>query len=1019
MNHFLSALRRRGSSARILSFGPAIALAVALAPSALAQAKGQRPVAAPEPLSEKPAAKPPVRLPLGIWPWINEIRTGQPGPDLDEYFELEGPAGLSLDGVWYLVIGDDDGAVPPEGNGTIEVAIDLSGLVMPEDGFLVVGEPTMTVGVPDFATSLNFEDNDNVTHLLVVNFTGTVGQDLDTNDDGTLDLTPWGEIVSSVGLVAVPNPDGIVGNFLYATTLVGPDGPTAPAHSYLCADGPEWAFGPSDPLAGEDTVGAANPECGLGPVDPVISEIRIDMPGGDNDEYFELKAPAGTPLDGLTYLVIGDGAAGSGVIEAIVSLDGQSIPADEHFLVAESTFTLGGAIPNLVVGATGLNFENTDNVTHLLVRGFTGANNQDLDTNDDGVLDVTPWEAIVDSVALVTPTVPPAGGDHIYSTTIVGPDGPFVPGHAYLCPNVDAWKVGSFATGVTDTPGEANLECSFCGSTIAGSCFTVHETAGCDIAEVCGTVCIFDPACCEVGWDQECVDAAISLFSTTSASLPVFRLNEVRTGQSGPDNDEYVELWAEPGTSTTGLWVLQVAGAPGDTDGRIVSASPLRGGIVPADGYLVLAESSFTMGSPDLVASNLNFIENRTSTILVVSDFIGFINQDIDTDNDCTPDVTPWGTVLSGLTMRGDDLFCGYDEAVIATLGQFPAAHAYRCVPDGTWTAGVFETVVEDTPGAANPACPEPPVCGTGPDCLTAHEGPGCSDESCCDSVCVIDPSCCEANWDAACVEEAQSTCYPTAVPDAFMSEVRTDQLEADNDEYFEIAGAPGTELNGATLIIIGDGLAVQGSGVIEAVVPLTGSVIPADGFLLAAKSTFTLGGAVPDLLLPTNVAFENSDNVTFLLVFGFTGALDQDLDTNDDGTLDLTPWDVIIHDFALVGTQVPPTGTGDWVYSENRAGPSGTFVASHVKYCPSTEILTLGNFDPALSDDSPGAPNGDCNYEVVCPGDLDGDGTVGAADLTILLGSWGGTGVADLDGDGIVGASDLTVLLSGWGPCD
>jgi hypothetical protein len=1016
MNHTLSALRRRGSSALV----PSIALAVALAPSALAQSKAKPAAIAAEPVSvERERDETPVmRLPLAAVASINEIRTGQPGPDLDEYFELKGVPGTSLDGVWYLVIGDDDGAVPPEGNGTIEAAIDLSGLVIPEDGFLVVAEGAFSLGTPDFVTNLNFEDNDNVTHLLVMNFTGSVGQDLDTNDDGTLDLTPWSEILSGIGLMAVLNPDGVVGNFVYTPTLVGPDGPTAPAHAYLCADGPEWAFGPADPLAGEDTAGAANPECGLGPVDPVISEIRIDMPGADNDEYFELKAPAGTSLDGLTYLVIGDGAGGSGVIEAIVSLDGQVIPADEHFLVAESTFTLGGAIPNLVVGATGLNFENGDNVTHLLVRGFTGSNNQDLDTNDDGVLDLIPWEAIVDDVAMVTATLPPAGGDYVYSTTRVGPDGAFVPGHAYLCPNVDAWKVGSFATGVTDTPGAPNLDCSFCGSTIAGSCFTVHANGGCDIAEVCGTICVADPTCCDVGWDQECVNAAVSLFST-SASLPVFRLNEVRTGQSGPDNDEYVELWAEPGTSTTGLWVLQVAGAPGDTDGRIVSASPLRGGIVPADGYLVLAESTFTMGSPDLVASNLNFIENRTSTILVVSDFIGFINQDIDTDNDCTPDVTPWGTVLSGLTMRGDDLFCGYDEAVIPTLGEFPAAHAFRCVPEGTWTAGVFETVAEDTPGAANPACPEPPVCGTGPDCLTAHAAGGCSDESCCESVCVIDPSCCETAWDAACVKEAQSTCYPTTVPVVFMSEVRTDQIGADNDEYFELSGAPGTELNGATLIIIGDGLAVQGSGVIETVVPLTGSVIPADGFFLAAKSTFTLGGALPDLICPSSTAFENSDNVTFLLVFGFTGAIDQDLDTNDDGTLDLTPWDVIIHDFALVGTQVPPTGTGDWVYSENRAGPAGTFVASHVKYCPTTEILTVGNFDPTLGDDSPGLPNADCNYGAVCPGDLNNDGIVGAPDLAILLGAWGGPGPADLDGDGIVGASDLTVLLSGWGPCD
>jgi hypothetical protein len=53
------------------------------------------------------------------------------------------------------------------------------------------------------------------------------------------------------------------------------------------------------------------------------------------------------------------------------------------------------------------------------------------------------------------------------------------------------------------------------------------------------------------------------------------------------------------------------------------------------------------------------------------------------------------------------------------------------------------------------------------------------------------------------------------------------------------------------------------------------------------------------------------------------------------------------------------------------------------------------------------------------CPADLDGDGTVGPADLSIVLGAWGtSSAAADLDGDGTVGASDLTTLLGAWGPC-
>lgn len=54
-------------------------------------------------------------------------------------------------------------------------------------------------------------------------------------------------------------------------------------------------------------------------------------------------------------------------------------------------------------------------------------------------------------------------------------------------------------------------------------------------------------------------------------------------------------------------------------------------------------------------------------------------------------------------------------------------------------------------------------------------------------------------------------------------------------------------------------------------------------------------------------------------------------------------------------------------------------------------------------------------------PGDIDGDGSVGAADLLILLASWGpcddcGDCPADLDGNCSVGASDLLILLANWG---
>jgi hypothetical protein len=168
-----------------------------------------------------------------------------------------------------------------------------------------------------------------------------------------------------------------------------------------------------------------------------INEIRIDQTGADNDEYFELYGTGGASLNGLTYLVIGDGTVGSGVIEAVVNLTGQTIPGDGFFVAAEATFSL--AVADMT---TSLNFENSDNVTHLLVQGFSGSDGQDLDTDDDGTLDITPWTSIVDSVALLATT---SGGDLVYSSTTVGPDGSFVPGQVHRCPDgTGSWNIGDF-----------------------------------------------------------------------------------------------------------------------------------------------------------------------------------------------------------------------------------------------------------------------------------------------------------------------------------------------------------------------------------------------------------------------------------------------------------------------------------------------------------------------------------------------------------------------------------------------
>jgi hypothetical protein len=345
--------------------------------------------------------------------FINEIHYDNSGTDTGEAVEVAGPAGTDLSG-WSLVLYNGNG-------GATYNTISLTGVLPDQQN----GFGTMFVGLPTNGLQNGAPD----------------------------------------GLALVDNAGGVVQFLSYEGTFTAANGPAAGMTStdIGVAESSSTAVGDSLQLTGTGTVyedftwsgpaantfGAINTGQSFSSVPVIISEIRIDQPGSDNDEYFELAGPAGTALDGLTYLVIGDGVGGSGVIENVTDLSGQSIGASGFFVAAESTFSLG--TPDLI---TSLNFENSDNVTHLLVKGFTGASGDDLDTNDDGILDVTPWAEKIDLIALVEEPNPPSFTEYHYGPPAIGPDGTYVPGQVYRCD--DGWHIGAFSLGVDDTPGAEN-----------------------------------------------------------------------------------------------------------------------------------------------------------------------------------------------------------------------------------------------------------------------------------------------------------------------------------------------------------------------------------------------------------------------------------------------------------------------------------------------------------------------------------------------------------------------------------
>jgi hypothetical protein len=63
-----------------------------------------------------------------------------------------------------------------------------------------------------------------------------------------------------------------------------------------------------------------------------------------------------------------------------------------------------------------------------------------------------------------------------------------------------------------------------------------------------------------------------------------------------------------------------------------------------------------------------------------------------------------------------------------------------------------------------------------------------------------------------------------------------------------------------------------------------------------------------------------------------------------------------------------------------------------------------------------PGSGSGIFIARIPAAADINGDGSVSAADLSLLLGGWGSSGGTDLDGNGTTEAADLSILLGAWG---
>ena len=140
---------------------------------------------------------------------INEAVFNDTSTDDHEFVEVCGDPGMDLTGLTIVII-EGEGS----GKGLIDVAEPLTGAVN-ANGFYTLGDAAV---LPDQIKGSSFE-NGGQTLLLVRNFTGSIGMDLDADDDCVEDGPFPGTIVDGVG-VGKPSAGDCT---YYGVPALGPD----------------------------------------------------------------------------------------------------------------------------------------------------------------------------------------------------------------------------------------------------------------------------------------------------------------------------------------------------------------------------------------------------------------------------------------------------------------------------------------------------------------------------------------------------------------------------------------------------------------------------------------------------------------------------------------------------------------------------------------------------------------------------------------------------------------------------
>lgn len=137
-----------------------------------------------------------------------------------------------------------------------------------------------------------------------------------------------------------------------------------------------------------------------------LNEIFINPPGTDNgQEFIEIRSTTGgvESMTGLSLIILEGDGTNPGLVDVVLNLTAFSTGTNGLFLWRDAVSTISpaaevGTVINIADFTPDL--EN-GSFTFLIVSDFTGALAQDLDTDNNGILDVTPWTSVIDAVGFI------------------------------------------------------------------------------------------------------------------------------------------------------------------------------------------------------------------------------------------------------------------------------------------------------------------------------------------------------------------------------------------------------------------------------------------------------------------------------------------------------------------------------------------------------------------------------------------------------------------------------------------